>query len=283
MSTTEYRQPTHREELERVLLSGASAQIAHNPENAAAIAKGIKTVLDELAPVAPHPVALTAPPVSVLTPFASRIGQGGLNVQARDTQAAAALSSNSQRCPDTLNLPVIDQGHNSLERCIQNHSDERAAKTGMDLAAHDVVTGLALRGLKEVDSLEREIQAKADKGPRVTPAALKDEIVSEHYFTAADGCSGACNMRVRQDSWVAPLNLLTFCVLVLRNGFTVHGVSACASPENYNKEIGERIARENAEREIRPLLGFRLRDELARPVLTEADALADLAGEPRPS
>lgn len=61
MSTTEYRQPTHREELERVLLSGASAQIAHAPENAAAIAKGIKTVLDELAPVAPHPVALSAP------------------------------------------------------------------------------------------------------------------------------------------------------------------------------------------------------------------------------
>lgn len=62
MSTTEYRQSTHREELERVLLSGASAQIAHNPENAAAIAKGIKTVLDELAPVAPHPVAIAPLP-----------------------------------------------------------------------------------------------------------------------------------------------------------------------------------------------------------------------------
>ena len=69
----------------------------------------------------------------------------------------------------------------------------------------------------------------------------------------------------------------------MRNGFTVVGHSACASPENYNKDIGERIARENAERQIWPLLGFRLRDELARPVLTEADALADLAGEPRPS
>lgn len=63
MSTTEYRQPTHREELERVLLSGASAQIAHNPENAAAIANGIKTVLDELAPVAPHPGAIAPLPV----------------------------------------------------------------------------------------------------------------------------------------------------------------------------------------------------------------------------
>ena len=62
MNTTEYRQPTHREELERELVRGASSQIAHAPENAAAIAKGIKTVLDELAPVAPHPVAIAPLP-----------------------------------------------------------------------------------------------------------------------------------------------------------------------------------------------------------------------------
>ena len=141
------------------------------------------------------------------------------------------------------------------------------------------------------DSLEREIQAKADKGPRVTPAALQAEISSVHYFTGFDGAAGAAYNEaspdgvLRQFSFKAPpaLSLLTFCVLVLRNGFTVIGHSACASPENYNEEIGQRIACENAEREIGPLLGFRLRDELARPVLTEADALADLAGEPRPS
>ena len=62
MNTTEYRQPTHREELERELVHGAASQIAHAPENAAAIAKGIKTVLDELAPVAPHPVAIAPLP-----------------------------------------------------------------------------------------------------------------------------------------------------------------------------------------------------------------------------
>ena len=203
MTNSEYRQPTHREELERELVHGASSQIAHAPENAAAIAKGIKTVLDELAPVAPHPVAI-AP------------------------------------------LPALDPGP---------------------------------------DSLEREIQAAgADKAPRVTPAALKDEIVSEHYFTAADGA------RMSPDgNWpihslnTGSLGLLTFCVLVLRNGFTVVGHSACASPANFNAEIGRRIARENAVQKIWPLLDFRLRDELARPVLTEADALADLAGEPRPS
>lgn len=132
-------------------------------------------------------------------------------------------------------------------------------------------------------TIEQEIQIKADKGPRVTPAALQAEIASEHFFTARNGVFGAGEPGSLTHSEIPALSLLTFCVLVLRNGFTVHGVSACASPENYNAEIGRRIARENAEREIWPLLGFRLRDELARPVLTEADALADLAGEPRPS
>lgn len=140
-------------------------------------------------------------------------------------------------------------------------------------------------------TIEQEIQAKADKGPRVTPAALQAEIASVHYFTGFDGAAGAAYNKaspdgvLREFSFEAPpaLSLLTFCVLVLRNGFTVIGHSACASPENYNAEIGQRIARENADRQIWPLLGFRLRDELARPVLTEADALADLAGEPRPS
>ena len=117
----------------------------------------------------------------------------------------------------------------------------------------------------------------------MTPAALKDEIVSEHYFTAADGA------RMSPDgNWpihslnTGSLGLLTFCALVLRNGFTVYGASTCASPENFNAEIGRRIARENAEREIWPLLGFRLRDELARPVLTEGDVAADAAGTCRP-
>ena len=148
------------------------------------------------------------------------------------------------------------------------------------------------------DALEREILAKANNGPRVTPAALQAEIVSEHYFTAADGVIGAfAQLQARDPSSTVSLphlvshpvlldksmNLLTFCVLVLRNGFTVHGVSACASPENFDWEIGKRIARENAERQIWPLLGYALRDELARPVLTDADAAADLAGTPRPT
>lgn len=123
--------------------------------------------------------------------------------------------------------------------------------------------------------LEQEIQAKANKAPRVTPADLKANIVSEHYFTALEGVMGAsrlgtglnivesANDTANASRSLGHLGLLTFCVLVLRNGFTVTGESACASPENFNEEIGRRIARENAEAKIWPLMGYELRSKLA--------------------
>jgi len=52
------------------------------------------------------------------------------------------------------------------------------------------------------------------------------------------------------------------CVLTLKNGFTVTGESACASPENYNQEIGEKIAKENAVDKIWPLEGYLLKQKL---------------------
>lgn len=132
------------------------------------------------------------------------------------------------------------------------------------------------------DSLEREIQAKASTGPRVTQADVDAEIVSEFYFTAADGVLGESKMGTRPAGRARSLELMTFCVLVLKNGFTVTGVNACVSHANFRAEMGRSKAREEAVREVWKLLGFRLCDELARPVLTEADALADLNGTPRP-
>ena len=58
------------------------------------------------------------------------------------------------------------------------------------------------------------------------------------------------------------LALLTFCVLVLQNGFTVTGESACASPENFDAEIGRKIARKDAVSKCWPLMGYSLRSRL---------------------
>ena len=116
--------------------------------------------------------------------------------------------------------------------------------------------------------IERLIQAKGLTAPRVTPADIEANIASEHYFTAADGYRSApCFDPNGQPADClpppAPLELLTFCVLVLKNGFTVTGESACASPENFDAEIGRRIARENAIAKVWPLMGYELRSKLA--------------------
>lgn len=55
---------------------------------------------------------------------------------------------------------------------------------------------------------------------------------------------------------------LTLAICVMQNGFTVVGQSAAASPENYNEDIGQRLALKDAERQIWPLLGYQLRELL---------------------
>ena len=91
-------------------------------------------------------------------------------------------------------------------------------------------------------TIEQEIQAKGLTAPRVTPADIDANIVKEVYFTAADGILGAS---ISTDDISTIINtehtLLTFCVLTLRNGFTVTGESACASPENFDAEIGRNL------------------------------------------
>jgi len=50
----------------------------------------------------------------------------------------------------------------------------------------------------------------------------------------------------------------------LSNGFTVTGESACVSPENFDPEIGRRVARANAVQKLWPLMGYALKQDLYR-------------------
>ena len=111
--------------------------------------------------------------------------------------------------------------------------------------------------------IEQEIQAKGLTAPRVTPADIEANIASEHYFTAGDGIAGRCVREVSALHSPQALELLTFCVLVLKNGFTVTGESACASPENFDAELGRKIARQNAVQKLWPLMGYALKERLA--------------------
>ena len=91
--------------------------------------------------------------------------------------------------------------------------------------------------------IEQEIQDKGLNAPRLRPSNIDAAIASEDFH-------------------VFPGTTLTVCCLTLRNGFTVTGESAAASPENFDREIGERIARENARQKIWPLEGYLLRQKL---------------------
>lgn len=115
--------------------------------------------------------------------------------------------------------------------------------------------------------IERQIQAKGLTAPRITLTDIEENIASAHYFTAAQGVVGAGLSHVVP----TPLGLLTFCVLVLRNGFTVTGESACASPENFDADIGRQIARQAAIDKVWPLMGYQLRDHLHRRAVFEAE------------
>lgn len=113
--------------------------------------------------------------------------------------------------------------------------------------------------------IEDEIVAKGLTAPRVTPERINGLITGEHYFTAASGVVGeAALLKAGIDYQDVPesLKLLTFCVLTLENGFTVTGESACASPENFDAEVGRKIARQNAVNKIWLLEGYMLKQKL---------------------
>lgn len=94
------------------------------------------------------------------------------------------------------------------------------------------------------DVIEKEIQAKGLNAPRLNPQHIDDTIKSEAYH-------------------VFPGTTMTVCCLTLRNGFQVIGESAAASPENFDAEIGKKIARDNARNKIWALEGYLLRNKLA--------------------
>ena len=92
--------------------------------------------------------------------------------------------------------------------------------------------------------IEQEIQDKGLTAPRVTTQRIEEVIIGEDYH-------------------VFNGTTLTVCCLMLANGFTVTGESACASPENFNIELGKKIARDNAKQKIWALEGYVLRERLA--------------------
>lgn len=125
--------------------------------------------------------------------------------------------------------------------------------------------------MENEQEIESEIAAKgANVAPRITPQHIDDQITCEYIGRASDLFAGA--------PMVDAMKCLTVCVLVLKNGFTIVGKSACASIENYNAEIGAKIARDDARKQIWALEGYHLRHLLSEPNALQLGAAARAAG-----
>ena len=103
------------------------------------------------------------------------------------------------------------------------------------------------------DKIEELIQKKDLNKPRVTPQDIEDSIKSASFYVFPDTCVTVCN-------------------ITLTNGYSTVGFSACVHPENFDQEIGETVAYDNAKKEIWVLLGFRLKDALCAGEITDESA-----------
>lgn len=105
-----------------------------------------------------------------------------------------------------------------------------------------------------------EYSASKATHPRVSLGDMEAKIEREHYFTADVAVCAAQDVVSYEGD---PLKLLTICILVMQNGFTVIGKSAPASPENFDPEKGRRFAYEDAIKQLWPLEGYALRERLS--------------------
>ena len=97
--------------------------------------------------------------------------------------------------------------------------------------------------MSDEQAIEKEIQAKGLNAPRLRPEDIDAVIVSETYT-------------------VLPSGKAMICELILRNGFSVRGESACVSKENFNEEIGRKVAFDDARSKVWLLEGYLLQERL---------------------
>lgn len=89
---------------------------------------------------------------------------------------------------------------------------------------------------------------------RVSLQDIKDNIAGEYFVTGSEAIEAQPSFQC--------LDTLTICILVLKNGFMIIGKSAPADSTNFNAELGRNFAREDAIRQVWPLMGYQLRQNL---------------------
>lgn len=101
---------------------------------------------------------------------------------------------------------------------------------------------------------------------RTAPRVSLDDIIEAietRYFTTGDRMLVGSNPELEGSAAFLAMATLTVCVLKMKNGFMVIGKSAPASPENFDLDLGKKLAFDDAVKQLWPMMGFALRDRLA--------------------
>lgn len=172
---------------------------------------------------------------------------------------------------------LLDAGTAAVAGCTCG-PNQACSNCPRNVPATKATAGAVLAGSGHAtadDSVEAMNQAKGKTAARITPEQVDANIAAEYSFTLDKALTG-CPL-------VEGLDRVTLSVIVLRNGTKLVGVNYGAiDPARHDPEMGRTEARKEAIEQVWPLIGYELRSQLARRVLTDGDAAADLAGTPRP-
>ena len=104
--------------------------------------------------------------------------------------------------------------------------------------------------------------AEGRTAPRVSLADIEANIDTVAYIPGSvilDNHDGTYSTGA-----YAAAMVLTLCLVVTRSGFTIIGKSAPASADNFDAELGRKLAYEDAVRQLWPLMGYALREKLVQ-------------------
>jgi len=112
-----------------------------------------------------------------------------------------------------------------------------------------------------IEQTDREAaQVGHPDAPRVSLEFIKKKIQARTFGQASDLLDPSDGFPSAIEK---QMSLLTICVLVMKNGFTIIGKSAPASPDRFDAEFGKKLAYEDAIRQVWPFEGYLLREQLS--------------------
>jgi hypothetical protein len=142
-----------------------------------------------------------------------------------------------------------------------NSTHEEVKMYGNETKDANPMRDRVLGGISQGGAFATEGLAPSSRGPRVTMQDIEANIACEYSVNAGEVLAGNGGMLPRGAS---SLNLLTVHFIVLKNGFVVIGKAAPVSAENFNPHYGKQLAREDAIRQVWPLMGYALRGRMPR-------------------